>query len=191
MIKVVKSLQFVILLLIFCVSSFAQNKIAAVDTNAFYDEKSGITELVIVNKKLEVEFKPVQEEIESLNKRLEKIIIENQQHPSKNQSISEVAKKSEEQWLEAQNLSNELNSKVEKAKDKYEKRKAEIIEPINKRIAEKLEVFRKSKGYMIVFDKNKLDDETVIIEDEPIDITNEFIKFCNEEFEREKQKINE
>lgn len=189
--KVVKSLQFVILLLIFCVSSFAQNKIAAVDTNAFYDEKSGITELVIVNKKLEVEFKPVQEEIESLNKRLEKIIIENQQHPSKNQSISEVAKKSEEQWLEAQNLSNELNSKVEKAKDKYEKRKAEIIEPINKRIAEKLEVFRKSKGYMIVFDKNKLDDETVIIEDEPIDITNEFIKFCNEEFEREKQKINE
>lgn len=191
MIKVVKSLQFVILLLIFCVSSFAQNKIAAVDTNAFYDEKSGITELVIVNKKLEVEFKPVQEEIESLNKRLEKIIIENQQHPSKNQSISEVAKKSEEQWLEAQNLSNELNSKVEKAKDKYEKRKAEIIEPINKRIAEKLEVFKKSKGYMIVFDKNKLDDETVIIEDEPIDITNEFIKFCNEEFEREKQKINE
>ena len=83
---------------------------------------------------------------------------------------------------ECEKLEKEMKLIADEAKSQYEKRKAEIVEPINKRITEKLEVFRTNKGYKTIFDVSK-----VAMKNENLpDVTNEFIKFCNEEFEKEK-----
>ena len=62
-----------------------------------------------------------------------------------------------------------------------------LIEPIMNEINAKLISFSKQKGYTKLFDIS--DDkvaEAVLYIDESIDVTKEFIQFCNEEFEKVK-----
>jgi Skp family chaperone for outer membrane proteins len=194
-----KRLPVIVLLLFLCNSSFAQNKIAVVNTDAFYDERLRITDLVIAYKELEVEFKPIEKEYQSLYEKLQKIVIEVQNgHSYRGTKMTpfKIQKKSEEQLLEAQNLSNKIKMIIDNVNPRLEKRKSELIEPVNKRIGEKLKAFAKQKGFTSVFEFAKSENSEksgcvcyhgvcILYIDYP-DVTNEFIKFCNEEFEKEK-----
>ena len=176
--------------MILSVASFAQNNIAIVNTDAFYDEKSGITELVIANKKLEVEFKPIDNEIKP---QLEKFNSLGKELSNDISFCSRIGhcnlEKLEKRMVDYEVQSKEFKLKLEALQLQYKKRKTEIVEPINERIAEKLEVFRKNKSYTMIVDVSK-DNSSAIIENiETLpDITKEFIRFCNEEFEKEKKQ---
>lgn len=186
--RITKILILFVLSLFLCVCSFAQNKIAAVNSYIFYDEKSGIKELVTANKKLEEEFAPSQKELKSLNDKLSVFLIELDKcaHDSCKKRSYEEAQK---MMLEMETLSEKVKEITGEINTQIEKRKAELIEPINKRIAEKLELYRTTKSYKKIFDlgDNKIASAILGI-DMSIDITNEFIKFCNEEFEKEKTR---
>jgi Skp family chaperone for outer membrane proteins len=86
---------------------------------------------------------------------------------------------------EYEKLSSQIKLRIEEINVLFEKRKAEIIEPVKKKITDKIKEFAKQKGYVIVVEQSSIN-EGVIICGEIADITKEFIKFCNEEFEKEK-----
>lgn len=189
--KSAKALCLIILTLSCFISSLAQNKIAFVNKQIFSDEKIGIRELVEANKNLDAEFEPLDKELQSLSKKLQEIVIRvktGHEYRNKKLTQAEIKKKSEENFLEVKKLSNEIHSKGEKAKNLHQKRKIELIIPINKKISEKLKEFTKQNGYEKIFDlsENELEDSDLLYTNDPIDVTEEFIKFCNEEFEKEK-----
>lgn len=178
-----KVLQITILLLILAGASFAQIKIAVVDTNVFENEKLGIIELVIANKKVSEEFKPLSETLQiegekiiKLSKEMVKMLELCEKTPCSPKLIEEKIEK-------VHKLEKELLTKINEARVKFEKRELEIVEPVKKRIAEKLDIFKQKKGYFSIFDRSKIDDSFI---DEKLDITTDFIKFCNKEFEKEK-----
>jgi Skp family chaperone for outer membrane proteins len=185
--RITKILIAFVLSLFLCVSLFAQNKIAVVDSDIFYNEKEGITELVIANKKLELEFNSATEEIKVLNEKLSKLVNHLQNHGWVNYPESHL-NKSEVEVLEAQELSKKIKTIADETKPKFEKRKVELIEPINRKIGDKAQEFAKNNGYTMILDISKTDDSSGFIcrFDNLSDVTKDFIKFCNEEFEKEK-----
>jgi Skp family chaperone for outer membrane proteins len=178
----------IVLSLFLCVSSFAQDKIGVVDSNTFFSKEKGITELVVANKKLEDEFKIPNEELKTLNEKSLKIVIEignGHNYRGAKMTDSEVRKRIDELASEAQNLSKRMNLILDEINPRIESRNKELIEPIIKRIDEKLEIFKYKKGYKVIIDKSLIEKRMVFVSRKTFDITNEFIKFCNEEFEKE------
>lgn len=177
----IKTLQIIVLSLILGISSFAQNKVAVVDTNVFYDEKLGITELVVASKKLEDEFKPKAEKFNDIGKELAKDIIICNKTGHCDLKEKELEKRITE--YEKQNKEFKQTFYTE-----FEKRKVNLLEPIKKKIGDKVETFKQKKGYVVIIDISRNGDSSFFIyeEDSNPDVTKEFIKFCNEEFEKEK-----
>lgn len=185
----VQILGLIVLSLLLCVSSFAQNKVAVVDTDVFFDEKNGITELVVANNKFCSEAKPIYEQLERMLEKQNKLVdeikkaIENCKFECSTQlvekKIAEDGKFVDEIKLKANELINQLK-----------KRKSELVVPVFKRIVEKVDIFKQKKGYLVIIDISKNVESSFFIyeEDSSIDVTNEFIKFCNEEFEKEKSQ---
>lgn len=178
--KVTKILIIIVLSLFLCASSFAQNKIAVVDTSVFYDEKHGIMELVTANKQLEDEFKPKAEKFNDIGKELAK-------------DITSCSKTGHCDLKELEKRITEYEKQNKEFKEtfytQFEKRRSEIVEPINRKIGDKAKEFVKKKGYAMLLDISKIDDDWFICElCQDNDVTKEFIKFCNEEFEKEKAR---
>lgn len=180
-----KILQIISLILVFVGASFAQNKIAVVDTNIFEDEKLGIRELVIVKKKVAKEFNPLSETLKIEGEKIIKLSKEMVKMLELCETIPCSPKLIFEKTDKVEKLEKEFLTKIDEARVKFEKREIEIVEPLKKRIAEKLDIFKLKKGYFSIFDRSKIDDGFI---DEKLDITTDFIKFCNEEFEKEKTK---
>lgn len=175
--KSTKVLWLITLTLSCIISSFAQSKITFVNKHIFSDEKTGIKELVAVNKQLEAEFTP---QIEKFNNNL-KAFQDYLLNCSKTRHCAGLEKRIAEQEKQNKEFIENFNIHLKK-------RKSEIIEPINKRISDKLKEFAKLKNYEKIFDlsDNELEDSALLYTDDPVDVTQEFIKFCNEEFEKEK-----
>lgn len=188
--RITKILIAFVLSLFLCFSSVAQNKIAVIESRAFDVEEQGITELIIANKKLEEEFELSQKELRTLNEKIWKIcgqfgcsgyICHTEAYYRENKEKLEKAA------LDLETFSKRIKEITDEITPQIEKRKVELVEPINKRIAEKLELYRTTKGYKKIFDLG--DDKiasAILGIDISIDITNDFIRFCNEEFEKEK-----
>ena len=158
-------------------SSLAQNKTAFVNKHFFSDEKTGIRELVEVNKQLEAEFK---QKIDKFNE-AQKKFAEYLATCGKSGHCHEI----EEKISARDNLDKKFRGNLE---SEFRKRKSELVFPVNKRIKEKLKEFAKQNNYGKIFDlsESELEDSAFLYTDDSVDVTKEFIKFCNEEFEKDK-----
>lgn len=104
-------------------------------------------------------------------------------------NIKSQGKSTQEKDLELSKIEEEFDSYQKLREETNKKRYSVLIEPIEKRIKDKLKLFKNEKGYTQTIDLS--DDKiinAVLYFDESIDITNDFIKFCNEEFEKEKAR---
>jgi Skp family chaperone for outer membrane proteins len=162
-------------------------KIAVIDTSAFEDEKTGIKKLIEANKKLNEEFKPHSDELKVMYERMQKLFKEFEEANSRcNKSFhcsEKDAEESRNKLDEYKLLSDKLKSKQEVVKSLFEKRKAELSSDINKKIADAVKQFTKEKGFDAIFDKSKIENVINHIDTFP-DITDEFIKFYNESFDK-------
>lgn len=162
--------------LLFCISSFAQNKIVVIDSNAFYNEKSGIKILinaVIATYDCDFQSSSFIKKIGELKNEIENLKVNSK---STDEKVSELSK-----------IEEEYNSYRKRRAESYKKRYSVLVEPIEKKIKDKLKLFINEKGFTQIIDLS--DDrvvDAVLYIDSSIDVTNEFIKFCNEEFEKEK-----
>jgi Skp family chaperone for outer membrane proteins len=164
----------------------APGKIALINTKAFEDEKTGVTDFIEIYKKLDEEFKPQLESLKTMYEKLLKLQKEfeeiNKRFKSGIYCSEEDAEESSNKLKEHKLLSDKFKTEQEAARALFDKRKAELSAGTNKKIAAALKQFAKEKGYAVVFDAAKIENILIGTNENFIDITGEFIRFYNESF---------
>jgi Skp family chaperone for outer membrane proteins len=155
---------------VFAVSAFAQTaagKIGLINTQAFDDDKVGITKYVSALNSLETEFKPLGAELQAATiQKGGKIPI----------SDADLQKKADDY----DKMSRELKFKQEDAKVRYENRERIVMGPIRQDIGNAIQEYTKKNGYMMILDLAKLDSAGLMLGvDDTADITKQFITFYN------------
>jgi Skp family chaperone for outer membrane proteins len=180
----------IILMLALSFNIFAQNKVAIINSDAFEDEKNGIKILVEAINKVNEEFKPKNDELKLLRDKINEIAKKGQEMQKNSKGSCPLGPINEIQKLadELENLLNDYKDKNAKYKFEYENRKDELTKIISQKISEKFVVFSKQENHTFYVDKRSIENGSIIIHGETIDITKEFIEFCNTEFEKEKAK---
>lgn len=162
-------------------SAFAQTpgtpKIAFIDTEAFYDEKGGITKLINATKQLETEFAPRYKEMQDSNTKLQAIYkeLEAMQKLPKAQ-INQTVYASKQ--AEGERLQSEMNSKKVDYEQLVNKRRTELVTPVSRDIGKGIDEFAKKNGYDVIIDVGKLVGSLLYFSDSA-DMTKSFITFYN------------
>ncbi len=153
------------------------SKIALVNTSAFADEKEGIARYISAAKTLEREFQPRQTELEGIAKRIDALREEIQ----KLANLPVVDQKTiQTKQEEGQRLEREFKFKQEDAKAAFEKRKRDLLGPIEQDIGTALVNFAKQRGVTTLFDvANEAAATLFIFADPGMDITKAFIAEYN------------
>lgn len=150
-------------------------KIAYVNTEAFSDEKAGITRFVSALKGLEREFQPRQTELTTIQTRIKTLAseIETQSRSSVVDPKSIQAKQEEGERLE-----RDLKRKKEDADAAFAKRYDEVISPLSRDIGNALTEFANQRGITMVLDITKLA-PAILTANRNMDITQAFIADYN------------
>lgn len=155
----------------------APGRIYIINPGMFADEKTGITKFVAGLTLLNKEFTPVQQDLQALADKIQKLATEVktlQAQPTPDQKLL-LAKADEYDRLQ-----RELKFKQDDAKDRYDKREAVVMGPIRLDIGKAMQEFAKKNGYWMILDALKMDDVGAILTiDETADITKTFITFYN------------
>src|SRR5215218_2333713 len=124
------------------------NKIALINTEAFYNKETGIKEIVETNDKLESEFRPIVDELNSLYEKYNAMVeeIKKLQPPSAPYFYYCFSPLSEK-IKELEKLEVKIKKKQEEAKKNYEARKPEIFADVYKKVGDAIQQFAKEKGY--------------------------------------------
>ncbi|HEY8563207.1 MAG TPA: OmpH family outer membrane protein [Pyrinomonadaceae bacterium] len=172
---------------IFAVSALAQTaaagKIGLINTQAFDDDKAGITKYVTALNSLETEFKPTFTELQTLGTRIQALEKEIQGYRDIIQkggkipiSDADLNKKVEDYDKSVR----EYKYKEEQAKASYQRREAVVMGPLRQDIGNAIQEFTKKNGYTLMLDVAKLDGAGLILGlDETADVTKAFITFYN------------
>jgi Skp family chaperone for outer membrane proteins len=152
-------------------------KIAFINSDAFYDEKVGITRLVNALKILEREFAPTNQQLTSMNTRLVAIATElqNMQKLPPAQ-LNQAAYNTKRE--EGERLKREFDYKKTDAESAVAKRRGELIGPISQEIGKAIDEYAKKNGYTVILDSSKLT-EAMLFYGEGADSTKDFIVFFN------------
>lgn len=190
--KMVRLFTFALLLAAgLAVSTFAQTgaatpnagKIAVVVTYAFGDEKAGITKYVNAQKALINEFTPIDNEIKTMNTRLETLAkeIENLKNLEAQKPGTVNQKDAQAKIDEAEKLDRDIKFKADNAKISYDKRTQAVMGPVMEDIGKALQEFTKKNGYLMLLDAGKLQESGILlgVGDEKVDVTKEFITYYN------------
>lgn len=167
--------------IVFSVSTFAQPaaaaKIGFINSEAFYDEKAGVTKLINALKQLEREFAPKNQELTGLNTRLGTIATElqiMQKLPAA--QFNQVAFNTKRE--EGESVKREFEYKKTVAENDVAKRRGALIGPISQEIGKAIDEYAKKNGYSVILDPSKLS-EAMLHYAEGADSTKDFITFFN------------
>ena len=144
------------------------SKIALVDTDAFLDEKAGITKLVTAAKAVEAEFQPRRTELQNLQQQIDKATADLQ----KVQAVQDP-KLSAQQQDKIDTMKKDLQRKGEDAQAAYQKRLQEKLGPVYEDIGKALDAYAKARGITMVLDVTKI--QGIVSADGSLDITKAFI----------------
>ena len=169
--------------LMLCASaSFAQiapTKIALINTDSFFDEKAGITKLVIANKQLDAEFATQIKALDVGGTKLQVIAkeLENMQKlPSAQFNQTAYNTKHDE----GERLQRDLKYQKSDLEGAINKRRKVLVAPINTDIGNAITEFGNKNGFGALFDITKLGESGVLLFlAESGDVTKEFITFYN------------
>jgi outer membrane protein len=144
------------------------SKIALVDTDAFLDEKQGITKLVTAAKAVEAEFQPRRTELQNLQQQIDKATADLQ----KVQAVQDP-KLSAQQQDKIDTMKKDLQRKGEDAQAAYQKRLQDKLGPVYEDIGKALDAYAKAHGITMVLDVTKI--QGIVSADGSLDITKAFI----------------
>lgn len=144
------------------------SKIALVDTDAFLDEKQGITKLVTAAKAVEAEFQPRRNELQTLQQQIDKATADLQ----KVQAVQDP-KLSAQQQDKIDTMKKDMQRKGEDAQAAYQKRLQDKLGPVYEDIGKALDAYAKARGITMVLDVTKI--QGIVSADGSLDITKAFI----------------
>jgi Skp family chaperone for outer membrane proteins len=149
-------------------------KIAVIYSEAFQDPKVGITRYRALISKVDAEFQPIQNELNQTAQRLKAL----QDEITKMQQGTTPATPAQVQAKIDQfdQQKKDYQRKGEDAQTNYQKRRAEVLQPLQEDVAKALDVFAKARGITILLDGSQI---LITYADDAIDITNAFIADYN------------
>lgn len=174
------------LLMVFCGTyanaqpgASAPTKIGWIDTGAFGDEKEGILKYVSAYKALANEAKPRETELIGIQTKIQNISKE-LQSMQQNTAVPIDERAALTKRDEGERLGRELEFKKKEYDAFVQKRGGEILGPVNQDIGKAIGDFGKQKGYLAIFDIDKLAQAGAILHLETTaNVTKEFIAFYN------------
>ena len=169
---------------VFSISVSAQAtalKVVVIDTR-FFDGKEGIVKYTNAMSALETEFKPMDTELQALVTKYQNLAKElkvlQDQITAATVPINEKAAQAKAD--EYQNLEIQIKRKQEDGKSRYEKRQPQVLGPILQDIGKAMQDFATAKGYDLILDASKLDQQQILlVMTGKVDVTKEFITFFN------------
>jgi outer membrane protein len=146
-------------------------KIAVIDSAAFSDDKQGITRVVNAAKSIEVQFQPQQTELQNMQTRYNTLL-------DQIQKTAPVAQPAATQQLQdqAEQLKRDMERKAQDAQAAVDKRKRELLGPLQEDIYNALQVYAQQRGIAIVIDMNTV---PVLVAADSVNITRDFIAEYN------------
>ena len=155
-------------------------KVAVISTAAFGDEKTGITKFVKAYSDLRAEFKPRTDKLQTMQNRLATLAKEIEslsRTPNTVVSQGEIDKKREE----GERLQREYTFEAEELKAALQRREQAVVGPIFNDIGKALQDYAKQKGYNMIFDISKDENQMLLFFDlaSAEATTLDFIKFYN------------
>jgi Skp family chaperone for outer membrane proteins len=147
------------------------SKIAFINTEAFGDEKQGITRYINAVKSLEKEFTPRQTELNTMSTRL-KTLADDIQKLSGAAVVDPNTIRAKQD--EAEQLQRDMKRKKEDADAAFQKRYEVVVSPISQDIGKALDGFATSRGITMILDISKLA-PAVLTVNPAMDVTQAFI----------------
>jgi len=178
-----------LLMAFFAVAAFAQGaaaqttsigKIGLIDTGAFFDDKpgAGIPKLKNAVNSVNAEFKSVNDELTTLGTQYQQKVDE--YNKLKGATVPANPTDLDAKASAITDMQTTIKRKQEDAKAKYERRMAQVTDPINQDIGKALNDYAKQKGYAVILDGAKLEQSGVLLGfDDKYDVTKDFITFYN------------
>ena len=155
-----------------------ESKIAYIDTSEFADEKTGITRYVSVMKTLEREFKPRQDELNTMQTRIKTIADEISRLTSAGGASPVDPKTIQAKQDEGEKLQRDLKYKKEQADADFARRYQEVIRPVSQDIMTALNSFAQARGITMILDISRMG-EAVLTVNQNMDVTKAFIAEYN------------
>jgi Skp family chaperone for outer membrane proteins len=156
----------------------AATKIGWIDTQAFADEKEGVTKYINALKALNTEMTPRVNELTAIQTKVKTIADDLNKPVPANVPVDQKALIAKQD--EGQRLQREFEFKKKEYDAQVEKRSAEVLGPVSADISKAIQDFAKSKGYAVVLDIAALANANAILALDPAaNITKEFITFYN------------
>jgi Skp family chaperone for outer membrane proteins len=150
-------------------------KIAFVNTEAFADEKDGISRFVIALQTLGREFKPKQDELVGMQNRMRQIATDIETL-KKAPAVSDASIQAKQD--DGERLQREFEYKQKDYEALSQRRYREVVGPVSVDIGKELDAFRKDRGLTIILDVTKLL-PAILSAKEEMDITRPFITYYN------------
>ena len=160
----------------------SSTKIGVIDTFAFGDEKAGITKVVNAVKALNTEFKPLNDEILTMQTKLEGLAteIDNINKLLKTNPKAVDPKSAQGKVDEAEKLQRDIKFKQEEGKSRFEKRQQAVMGPIMQDVYKAIQEYTEKKGYLLILDGAKLEESGSLVGfDTKANVTQDFITFYN------------
>ncbi|HEV8203976.1 MAG TPA: OmpH family outer membrane protein [Pyrinomonadaceae bacterium] len=152
------------------------SKMAVINSDAFLDQKNGIAKFNTAITKLNGEFQKIKDDLTAMQTRattLESEITKLQQAPE-GTPIDQKSLQAKIDQLEQ--LKKDIQRKSEDAQNSYNRRRAEIFNPLQDEIGKALEAFAKARGITVIIDAAQV---PLLFADEKTDITRAFITDFN------------
>jgi outer membrane protein len=149
------------------------SKIALINTDAFGDEKQGITRLVNAVKKVDGEFTPRRTELQALKTQIDKLTADIQ-------ATAPVATPATTQQKtdQLEGLKRDYTRKGEDAQAAYNRRLQESVGPLYEDIGKALDAFARARGITLLLDAAKIG-PAILAATDTMDVTRAFIAEYN------------
>jgi Skp family chaperone for outer membrane proteins len=152
-----------------------ESRIALIDTGMFADEKSGIFLYIDAARKVELEFRPRTNELQSLENRLNALATEMK---TLRQSAVVDQKTIQAKQAEGERLQQEYTTKKDRLDEDVSKRYQQAISPISNQIGAAMDMFARQRGITMTLDINKLL-PAILTAVPAVDVTQAFIDDFN------------
>lgn len=155
-------------------------KVGLVNTFLFAEDKpgTGITKFKNALGVLNAEFKPLNDELTTMQTRFQALAAEIQKLQNSTAPIDPAtirAKVDEYKLLEIN-----IKRKQEDAKARYDSRYEAVVGPVFADILKAMNDYAKAKGYAVIFDGAKLEESQILMGfDDKYDVTRDFIAYYN------------
>ena len=148
------------------------SKIAVIFSEAFQDSKQGIAKFNVLLTKLNAEFQKTQDELNQLAQRINQL----SDDLEKTRNIADP-KVTQQKIDQLDQLKRDYKRKGEDAQAAYQKRRAEVLGPLQDDVGKALDTYAKARSITLIIDGSQV--QGVLYAAETTDITRAFISDYN------------